>query len=162
MLKDIKMPEGLKTIGDFAFAGCSSITQISLPRTITHIGISSFSDCKSLCNISFPISLIDIGISAFSGCVSLSSIIVHGHALKISKYAFKDCQSLKQITIKNARPTEIEFSEHAFEELDLDNIVLKVPANTREEYMRIKVFRKFKCIVELPQYDNKNKSVPTN
>jgi hypothetical protein len=41
-LTNIALPEGLTTIGDGAFSGCSSLTNIALPEGLTTIGYRAF------------------------------------------------------------------------------------------------------------------------
>ena len=41
-------------IGDFAFPGCSSITNITIPNSVTKIGYCAFSGCSSLIKAYVP------------------------------------------------------------------------------------------------------------
>ena len=66
--------EGVKVIGNRAFAFCNSLTIINIPNSVTTIGILTFDGCESLTNISIPNSVTTIGVSAFWGCDSLTSI----------------------------------------------------------------------------------------
>lgn len=42
------IPEGVTTIGDYAFGDCSSLTSITLPESLTSIGWRAFYGCSSL------------------------------------------------------------------------------------------------------------------
>ncbi len=44
----IIMPEGITTIGDEAFKGCSELKIVSIPSTVTHIGKEVFASCRSI------------------------------------------------------------------------------------------------------------------
>ena len=46
------LPEGLVSIGDFAFNCCSAIDNVVIPSTVTHIGICPFSYCPQMNNLS--------------------------------------------------------------------------------------------------------------
>lgn len=52
------IPEGVTTIGDAAFSGCSSITSVTIPEGVTDIETGSFATCSSLTNITLPSSLL--------------------------------------------------------------------------------------------------------
>lgn len=47
-LKEVNLPESLKTIGGFAFRKCLSLEKIVIPSSVTLIGNDSFGDCTAL------------------------------------------------------------------------------------------------------------------
>lgn len=47
-LREIGLPAGLKSIGDWAFAYCGSLERITIPAGCSHIGKSLFLDCGKL------------------------------------------------------------------------------------------------------------------
>ena len=42
------IPDGVTSIGDWAFNGCSGLADIVIPFSVTRIGDSAFCDCSSL------------------------------------------------------------------------------------------------------------------
>eukprot|EP00633_Aureoumbra_lagunensis_P010269 CAMPEP_0197305094 /NCGR_PEP_ID=MMETSP0891-20130614/921_1 /TAXON_ID=44058 ORGANISM="Aureoumbra lagunensis, Strain CCMP1510" /NCGR_SAMPLE_ID=MMETSP0891 /ASSEMBLY_ACC=CAM_ASM_000534 /LENGTH=68 /DNA_ID=CAMNT_0042785715 /DNA_START=108 /DNA_END=310 /DNA_ORIENTATION=+ len=62
-------------IGDFAFYGCTGLTQLTLPAGLTTIGIGAFIGC-SLNQITLRVGLTSIGDNAFQDCTSLSQLIL--------------------------------------------------------------------------------------
>lgn len=50
-LKELILPEGLTTIGDVVFRGCSQLASITLPSTLCYIGSQAFTDCFILSKI---------------------------------------------------------------------------------------------------------------
>ena len=102
--KDISytIPEGVTSIGDHAFSGCSRLTNITIPNSVTSIGVSAFYDCRSLTSIEIPNSVTSIGGYAFSSCDSLINITIPEGVTGIGKSAFISCDSLINITIPNS------------------------------------------------------------
>ena len=97
--------KGVKVIGDVAFWGCKSLTNINIPNSVTTIGYSAFWDCKSLTNINIPNSVTTIGNSAFAFCDSLTSINIPNSVTTIGDWGFGACESLVNINIPNSVTT---------------------------------------------------------
>lgn len=62
----------LTSIGNGAFAGCTSLVNITLPGKLQAIGADAFKGCTGLASIGLPASLTSIGSNAFADCPSLS------------------------------------------------------------------------------------------
>jgi hypothetical protein len=75
-IASITLPEGLVSIKKSVFAGCTRLTSITLPDTLTSIGKSAFSGCNGLTSITLPVGLTSIGERAFDGCNKLTDFIV--------------------------------------------------------------------------------------
>ena len=67
----------VKSIGDSAFFGCSSLAYVDIPSTVTTIGLSAFSSCSSLASVVLGGGDLNIGQRAFSGCTGISSLLFH-------------------------------------------------------------------------------------
>ncbi|WP_418581135.1 leucine-rich repeat protein [Prevotella sp.] len=61
--------KGVKVIGDRAFCGCKSLTNINIPNSVTTIGRGAFSRCNSLTSITIPNSVVTIIGNPFSTCI---------------------------------------------------------------------------------------------
>ena len=103
--------KGVKVIGDVAFWGCKSLTNINIPNSVTTIGEQAFLGCESLVNINIPNSVTTIGDSAFAYCDSLTSINIPNSVTTIGEFAFWGCESLVNINIPNSVTT---IGEQAF------------------------------------------------
>lgn len=80
-LKTITLPEGLKTIDEYAFKECTALQNITFPSTLTTIGDSAFIDCSALKSVEFPDSLTSVGKTAFANCTKLTDV-KYGSGLK--------------------------------------------------------------------------------
>ncbi len=69
--------EGVTSIGDSAFAFCTSLTSITIPDSVTSIGDHAF-ESSGLTSITIPDSVTSIGYEAFAFCISLTSITFEG------------------------------------------------------------------------------------
>jgi len=62
-LKSIVIPEGVESIGYFAFNNCANLTSVTLPSTLETIGPGAFSDCNNLTEVIIPESLKKLNFS---------------------------------------------------------------------------------------------------
>lgn len=74
-LTSITLPANLETIGDDAFAYCIALESLKIPDNVTAIGQNAFYDCESLTSIAIPDGVTSIGDSAFMGCDNLTSVV---------------------------------------------------------------------------------------
>ena len=81
--------EGVKVIGDWAFAYCDFHVSINIPNSVTTIGKYAFYRCHSLTCINIPNSVTTIGDCAFEGCDSLTSITIPSSVVTIIGNPFK-------------------------------------------------------------------------
>jgi len=98
-VEKVTIQNGITSIGDNAFSGCTSLQSITIPDGVTSIGTWAFWFCTSLQSITIPPSVTSIGINAFSRCTSLQSITIPPSVTSIGNWAFNECESLQSITI---------------------------------------------------------------
>ena len=101
-VKKVVIEDGVTSIGDAAFYGCSSLTSITIPNSVTSIGEAVFGNCGSLPSITIPDGVTSIGSSAFRDCTSLTSITIPNSITSIEEAAFGNCIRLTSITIPNS------------------------------------------------------------
>ena len=121
-IKDLVIPNGITSINEQAFCGCSGLTSVTIPNSVTSIGKSAFSGCSGLTSVEFHCNTIgswfsnnttikniiignevtSIGTDAFSGCTGLTSVTIPNSVTKIDIWAFYKCSSLSSITIPNS------------------------------------------------------------
>ena len=94
---EFTIPDSVTTIGDCAFAACTSLTSVTIPDSVTTIGDYAFRDCDSLTSVTIPDSVTTIGKYAFRDCNSLTSVTIPDSVTTIGKYAFAWCDSLTDV-----------------------------------------------------------------
>lgn len=70
------IPQGIISIGNYAFAYCTSLSSVSIPNSVTSIGDKAFYLCSSLTAMSIPDSVMQIDGNPFGHCSSLESFSV--------------------------------------------------------------------------------------
>ena len=72
----VTIEEGLTSIGECAFADCSSLTAITIPEGVTSIGAYAFVECSNLERVEIPTSMESIAETAFNSCRKLRHILI--------------------------------------------------------------------------------------
>lgn len=143
-LKTVILKNGIQTIGENAFSGCSSLENITFENTsLKKISVCTFADCISLASvklpdsvteieycafgrsgirdIGFPQNLVSIGEFSFCDCKNLAQIQLPSKLTTVGSGAFEGCTALKKIDIP-ASVTKID--EDAFKETGLTAVTL--------------------------------------
>ena len=147
-VRKVIIPEGIETIGSFAFFECSNLTEIILPLTITAIGefalnktgITEFSYPHNISNIpygllsytnlskfSVPETVTDIGNEVFYSCSKLTKISIPKSVTSIGTDAFKYCKNLTIYGFKDsaaesyAKANNIKFVSADYKVIFKDN-----------------------------------------
>ena len=87
-IKTVVIKDGVTSIGNFAFSGCTGLTSIEIPNSVTTIVNYAFSGCTGLTSIEIPNSVTTIVNYAFSGCTGLTSIEIPNSVTSIGVQAF--------------------------------------------------------------------------
>ncbi len=101
-LTSVTIPDSVTSIDRVAFEGCTSLKSVTIPNSVTSIGAWAFRDCTSLTRVTIPDSVTSIGERAFLGCTSLTSVTIPDSVTSIGGSAFKDCTSLTSVTIPDS------------------------------------------------------------
>lgn len=104
-LVTITLPDGLTKIGNCAFMNCTALTNITIPSTVTNINAQAFRGCTSLPSISIPEGVTYIQSSLFNGCTALTSVTIPSSVTIINAQAFYNCTSLTSITLPEGLKT---------------------------------------------------------
>ena len=101
-IKDIVLHNGIHKIGEYAFKGCSDLTNVTIQDGLTSIGKGAFYGCTGLQSIELPDSITSIDDSAFYGCTGLQSIELPNNITSIGQWAFNGCTNLQSIDLPDS------------------------------------------------------------
>ncbi|MDR0983450.1 MAG: leucine-rich repeat protein [Ruminococcus sp.] len=93
------IPDSVTRIDDYAFDGCSRLTDITIPNSVISIGEYAFTGCDLLTEITIPNSVEYIGRSAFFDSFELEKVTIPESVVLIGDYAFNYCESLTEINV---------------------------------------------------------------
>ena len=142
------IPNSVKSIGNYTFYGCCSLTSITIPNSVTSIGQQAFFGCSSLTKVVIGDGATSIGQQAFSGCTYLEDITI-GSSINvengIGQNAFNGCRYLLSVTCKAVYPPVI--NANAFEGCGvLGGVDLYVPEKSVARYKKADVWSEFNII----------------
>ncbi|MFR6360978.1 leucine-rich repeat protein [Amedibacterium intestinale] len=100
-VKEIVLPDTIKTIESFAFSKCTELEKVTIPNSVSSLGTYIFNDCISLKTVNLPKNISTVPEGMFSGCKELKSIALHDGLEVIGNAAFKDCTSLVNVELPN-------------------------------------------------------------
>ena len=101
-LASITIPNSVTSIGDYAFLDCSGFTSVTIPNSVTSIGKGAFQSCDGLTSVTLGNSVTSIGYESFAYCPSLTSVTIPNSVTSIGDSAFYKCSSLTSVTIPNS------------------------------------------------------------
>ena len=98
-LEGVRFPDGLTTVNTLAFWNCTALKEVVLPEGLKKIGNSTFYGCVSLTKAVLPEALTEIADMAFLGCKKLTDVLFPEGLTKIGELAFGECRSLTQAVL---------------------------------------------------------------
>ncbi len=127
----VKISDGIKIIGNYAFTNVENITKIEVPTSVSSIGNSAFANYNGTLTFGSGYSFVNVGAyaflnnpsiekitlsngakianDAFKGCLKLAEVVIAGN-VDVTAQAFTNCNQLTIITIESATtslPTEL-------------------------------------------------------
>ncbi len=129
----IVIQEGVTTIGDYAFAYCFALTNVTIPAGVTTIGESAFDSCHALTGVTLPGGLTTIGDYAFSGCWALTDVTLPESLTTIGDYAFWGCDALTSFTVAEDNPAYIAMDGALFNK-DKTTLIQYPHGKTQDTY----------------------------
>ena len=117
-INSVQLPEGLTSIGGWAFANCEKIKNITIPDGVTVLKSYAFYN-SGLTSITLPNSVTDVEDYAFDACKSLVSCDLGRGIKNIGAYCFENCYKLSSIKWSDCLET---IGKYCFEAYDPYNV----------------------------------------
>lgn len=90
--------DGVTSIGDYAFANCTELTDVTIGASVTTIGTYAFYRCTALEAITIPENVTTVERSAFRACDALESVCFEGNAPTLESEVFYECP--EELTVR--------------------------------------------------------------
>ena len=141
-MTSVTIPNSVTTIGESAFANCSSLNSINVASGNTHYssidGVlynyvqDTLIECPGArTSLTIPNSVTSIGNNAFFYCRGLTSITIPNSVTSIGNDAFGECRGLTSIKCLASIPPSI--GDNSFQNIS-DTCTLTVPCSSLEAY----------------------------
>lgn len=98
-VKELVIPDGVKTINSFAFANCQGLRTVTIPKSVTNINHKAFYNCDNLNTVNIEGNGTDIASYAFAECGNLNTLNISGSIASFGEYAFQYCNNLNKVNI---------------------------------------------------------------
>ena len=92
----VSIEDGVTTIGQQAFDGCTNLASVTIPASVSTIGNNAFAHTGLT---SIDINVMMIGDGAFDGCTNLISVTIGSNVSTIGNNAFAGCTKLSTIIV---------------------------------------------------------------
>ncbi len=183
-IEEVIIPEGVKTIGSYAFANLTALTKVVLPSTLERIDFGAFYGCTSLTVVEGIENVKFINRNAFAGCAlrgnisldkvvaiadgafalntKLEGVVLGSDVQSVGAYAFSNNTALKAVTIK---APIIKLGQNAFEfcssltEIAINAAV--IPAQAFNECTSLKTIKLGKDVAVISEYAFSNAKAET-
>lgn len=100
----VVIPDGTAKLGDYAYEGCTGLTEIKIPESVTAIGISALSG-TGIKEVTIPNAGAVLNNSCFSNCAKLVSVSLPGNLQKLSPSALYNASSLQTLVLPDSITT---------------------------------------------------------
>ena len=131
-LEHIRLPSGLKTIGNWTFSCAFSLQEIVIPESVTRIGEGAFGACEQLRRVTIHSkALKSIEPQTFEG-TGIERITIPEGVTRIGEWAFESCNALKEISLPSTLRTigERAFSQSGLEHIEIPEGVTSIEFGT--------------------------------
>lgn len=139
-IKDLVIPEGVKSISNCVFSNCG-VGSVTFPSSLERIGDYAFSACINIQSVQIPDGVTSIGTSAFYGCSKLKRLSLGAGVKTIGKNAFNRLSLLERVECHAVAVPET--AENAFENTPIGSLPLLVPVESAAAYQTTLPWKSF-------------------
>ena len=145
---ELKIPDRVTSIKDYAFYNCTSLTSITIPDSVRSIGNEAFYGCIGLMSITILNGVAIVEDAAFNNCSNLTDIYYMGDIEDWCIISFGDDYSNPMYYADN-----LYFNgEQLYGDIVLGNDVIKIPYGTFKNQREIKSVTISKSIASIGDY----------
>ena len=108
----IFIPDSVTSLGRYAFANCTNLSSLDIPDSVTSIEGGLFSCCTELTKVTLPDGIEEISYAMFDGCSSLKEVKIPDSVTVIGDSSFFGCKSLTSINIPRSVKTIKKYAFH--------------------------------------------------
>lgn len=101
----LSVPKSVPSIGEYAFAGMSSLEECFMYNDVKTIGDYCFANDVSLKELQFSSGVETLNIGLFSGCSSLEKFEIFPTVKEVKEDVFKECSSLRYVKFADSNET---------------------------------------------------------
>lgn len=98
-LKITEIPNGVTSIGNYAFNACAAIEELTISGSVVSIGEGAFQYCTNLSTVTIDEGCENIFGGAFHSCVKLKQVSIPASVKYIGYGVFADCHEDLEITV---------------------------------------------------------------
>lgn len=151
-----KENSALESIGQYALAGLTGITEIALPDSVQHIYNYALSSTSNLSELVLPSGLITIGNSAFYNLPNIASLTIPESVTSIGTYAFYGWRKLSQLNYDAIAVADLTTGNYTFAyagyasdgvQILVGSQVTRIPANLFYSHTNAGISGKFGNVV---------------
>lgn len=145
-IKNLIIPDGVTSIGSYAFRTLYNLTFITIPNSVTSIGDHAFESCTGVTSVTLSDNIARIGASAFEYCNKITSVTIPNSIEYIGAKAFANCKNLLDVYCYSIFGPETD--SEAFLNSQFGRI-LHVPERSLKSYMENEPWSGFAKIVAI-------------
>ena len=144
--KNSTIPNSVKSIGEYAFFGCSGLTSVEIPDSIINIETSAFRKCGELLSVKIGTGVTIIEDNTFRDCNLLKTITIGSNVQEIKQGSLYSCNNLENIISLNTIPPTLSRNAFMSRFLARHSIIIQVPIGCLEAYSNADVWKNFTII----------------